>query len=105
MSLFFRTILSIGFCSFLLFAHMQKQNQLTELRLKVPIIAKKVQKLKEELTRLTFEKEQYENPLRLMELSRKPEFGYLKQPKLSDVVTLQIPKIVDEDLFDEEDCK
>jgi hypothetical protein len=79
-----------------LFGYIEKQNELTELRLAIPSLTKEVNSLQEENTRLTFEIEQFESPTHLMELMRQPEFSHLKYPSLSDEVFLpQAPPLKD----------
>jgi hypothetical protein len=81
----FICILAAGFT---LFAYIEKQNELTELRLAIPLLAKEVKDLQEGNIRLTYEIEHFESPIHLMELMRKPEFSHLKYPLLSDIVFL-----------------
>jgi hypothetical protein len=71
-----------------LFAYIEKQNELTELRLAIPVLAKKVKNLEDEKIRLTYEIERFESPIHLMELMHKPEFSHLKYPFLRDEVFL-----------------
>ena len=65
------------------------QNELTELRLKIPILTKEVRELHAQNTGLTYDIERFESPIHLMELSRKPEFGHLKHPYVKDIVILE----------------
>jgi hypothetical protein len=71
-----------------LFAYIDKQNELTELQLSIPALAKELKQLQEHNIRLQYEINQFESPIHLMELARKPEFGHLKYPFLNDVLTL-----------------
>lgn len=71
-----------------LFGYIEKQNELTELRLAIPSLAKEVKSLQEENIRLTFEIEHFESPIHLMELMRKPEFSHLKYPYIPDEIFL-----------------
>ncbi|HEV8050879.1 MAG TPA: hypothetical protein VGP47_00175 [Parachlamydiaceae bacterium] len=71
-----------------LFGYIEKQNELTELRLAIPSLAKEVKSLQEENIRLTYEIEHFESPIHLMELMRKPEFSHLKYPFLIDEIFL-----------------
>src|SRR5262249_9192418 len=71
-----------------LFAYIEKQNELTELRLAIPLLVKEVKKLQEENIRLTYEIEHFESPIHLMELMQKPEFSHLKYPMLPEVIFL-----------------
>lgn len=80
-----------------LFAYIEKQNELTELRLAIPVLAKKVKNLQNEKIRLTYEIEQFESPIHLMELMHKPEFSHLKYPFLKDEVFLPVGQALSED--------
>lgn len=71
-----------------LFAFIDKQNELTELRLAIPALAKNVKSIQEENIQLKYEIERFESPIHLMELMRKPEFSHLKYPYLKDEIFL-----------------
>lgn len=74
-----------------LFKFIDKQNELTELRLIIPQLAKEVKGIQEENIRLQYEIDRFESPIHLLELSRKPEFSHMKFPYLKDIVILQQP--------------
>lgn len=74
-----------------LYFFIAKQNELTELRLAIPLLSKEAKALQEENRRLKYEIEQFESPVHLMELARKPEFSHLKYPKLDEIVILKEP--------------
>ena len=74
-----------------LYAFIVKGNQVTEMRLAVPALAKKVRMLQEENSRLEYEIEQFENPIHLMELKMKPELSHLKFPYIEELITLPEP--------------
>lgn len=78
---------------FTVYAYIEKQNELTELRLAIPATAKEVRRIHEENIRLQYEIDQFESPVHLMELARKPEFGHLKYPYLPDVGVQNSPTI------------
>ena len=88
----------------LLFLYVDKQNDLTELQLKIPTLAKKVRTLEEENMRLRYHLEQFENPHHLMQLMALSEYSHLKYPTLPAVLhfhegmALNLPK-VDETSF------
>lgn len=88
--LFFRFFLCIFIAGITLFAYIDKQNELTELRLALPALAKNVKSLQEENRRLKYEIESFESPIHLMELMRKPEFGHLKYPYVKDEIFLEV---------------
>jgi hypothetical protein len=74
-----------GIC---LYSYVEKQNELTSLKIEVPKVAKQIEELKEEIKKIHYEVEMFENPAYLMQLVRKPEFGHLKHPFVSDVLTV-----------------
>lgn len=78
--------IAVGFLT--LYFYIDKQNELTELRLAIPALAKEVKKVHEENIRLHYEIERFESPVHLMELMRKPEFGHLKFPYLNEEIFL-----------------
>lgn len=88
MRLYFQIFLCLVMAAWTLYAFIEKQNQVTELRLAIPILAKKVKKIKEENSRLQYEIDQFESPIHLMELARKPEFSHLKYPYTKDVIVI-----------------
>lgn len=86
------TVIQIFICiitaSLTLYFYIDKQNELTQLRLSVPALTKEVKQIHEENIRLQYEIDQFESPIHLMELARKPEFGHLKYPNLDQIVIL-----------------
>lgn len=88
----------IVIASFTLYAYIDKQNELTELRLAIPALEKEVRHIQEENTRLKYEINSFESPIHLMELARKPEFGHLKSPYLNQVLILPEGILPDEDI-------
>lgn len=72
-----------------LFLYIDKLNALTELRLEIPALAKEVKQIQEENIRLRYEIDQFESPIHLMELARKPEFSHLKYPHFDDEIVLE----------------
>jgi len=81
----FACILAAGLT---LFGYIEKQNELTELRLAIPAISKEVKSLQEENIRLTYLIEHFESPIHLMELMQKPEFSHLKYTSLTEEIFL-----------------
>jgi cell division protein FtsL len=84
-----RCILCIAILSIFLYCYIDKQNDLTELRLEIPTLAKEVKALCEENSRLRYEVERFENPENLLELARRPEFSHLKHPLVKEILTCQ----------------
>lgn len=88
LSLYLRIFTCILTASLTLYAYIDKQNELTELRLAIPALAKNVRDIQDENRRLKYEIDRFESPIHLMELARKPEFGHLKYPYVKDVIFL-----------------
>jgi hypothetical protein len=82
-----RVLVCIFFFGFALYSYVDKQNELTELKLRLPRIAKEIKAIRQENMRLAFEIESFENPEHLMELAK--EFGHLKHPCLNEIVMVK----------------
>ncbi|MCH9627776.1 MAG: hypothetical protein S4CHLAM2_14200 [Chlamydiales bacterium] len=90
--IFIRLFLCILMIGVFLYAYVNKQNQITELRLQIPVAAGQLRVVQQENTGLQFEIDQFENPLRLMELARLPQFSHLKHPLVNEIITIQVPR-------------
>lgn len=88
--LLLRLFLCIVFLGGFLYAYIAKQNEITKLRLEIPSLSKKLDIVLQENTRLQFEIDQFENPLNLMEIARRPEYRHLKHPLLNEIVTIEV---------------
>ena len=62
------------------------------MRRAIPPLAKEVRAIQEENHHLQYVIDRFENPVHLIELSRKPEYGHLKYPRTADVIILQVPQ-------------
>lgn len=90
--LYFRIFICILIAGLTLYLFIDKQNDLTELRLAIPVWTKEVKSIQEENIRLKYEIDRFESPIHLMELMRKPEFGHLKYPYINEVIILPADK-------------
>lgn len=88
MGLFIRLLICISFAGLVLYKYIDKLNDLTELRLSIPILAREVKDIHERNLELQYAIDCFESPLHLMELARKPEFGHLKYPSISEILLL-----------------
>ena len=86
--LLIRLLLCILVLGGLLYLYIDKQNDLTELKMQIPKLVRSLRVIEEENTQLKFEVEELENPQRLIELLRQPEFSHLKYPLVTDVVMI-----------------
>lgn len=84
-----RLFICIAVAGITILAYIEKQNDLTGLRLAIPSLAKEVKVIEEENIRLSYEIEHFNRPEHLTQLSRKPEFSHLKSPYIPDLVILQ----------------
>jgi hypothetical protein len=91
--------MSLGFlirlflCIFLfgiyLYLYVDKQNQLTEIRLDIPPLTKEVRAIREEIAKLQYEVDQFESPAHLIGLAQNPEFGHLKHPLIKEILIVE----------------
>lgn len=90
MALFIRLMMCIVIVGITLYKYIDKSNDLTELRLSIPILTKELQEINEKNIELKYAIETFESPAHLMELAKKPEFGHLKYPSIDQVVIISI---------------
>jgi hypothetical protein len=95
MSLLIRLWICIFFAGLTLYKYIDKLNELTELRLSIPVLAKEVKNIQERNLELQYIIERFESPVHLMELARNPEFGHLKYPPLTDVLMIPESSLAD----------
>lgn len=76
------TSLRIVFCMLIAvtfaYSYIDKQNDLTRLRLMIPVAEKELKAILEDNVRLSYQIDCFECPTNLIELLKKPEFSYLK---------------------------
>lgn len=94
--LFVRILLCLFCMGFALYTYLDKQNELTSLRIAIPTKMKQLKAVQEENVRLRYEIKQFENPVHLMELARNGEFSHLRQPLLTEVIMLREELVVQE---------
>ncbi len=89
---FIRILLCILTIGIFLYAYINKQNSITEMRLQIPNASKELQAASQENIRLQFEIDQFESPQHLMEMAGRPEFSHLKHPLLDEIITIEVQK-------------
>lgn len=72
-----------------LYTYIDKQNDLTELKIKVPELAAKLRTLEEDNAQLSLEIERLENPTRLIALLKEKEYSHLHYPYLNEVMVIE----------------
>jgi hypothetical protein len=88
MGIFVRLLFCISFAGLALYKYIDKLNELTELRLSIPILTRELKELREKNLELQYTIEHLESSFQLIELARKPEFGYLKYPMVDEITFL-----------------
>ncbi len=85
-------LLKLGFClgvlSLCLYSYLNKQNELTHLKIRLPQLEKEIKLVREENCRLQYEIDRVESPVRLIELAHHPEFSHLKHPLMKEILTV-----------------
>ncbi len=85
-------LLQIGVCfavfGFCLYSYLDEQNSIARLKMELPQKEKEIQGLKEELKRLSYQVDRFDNPSHLIELAHRPEFSHLKHPVLKEILTV-----------------
>lgn len=76
-----------------LYAIVENRNRLTELRVAIPALNAEVKAILEENTRLEYQLDCFENPVRLLQLARQPQFGHLRYPTSDAVIILPHPPL------------
>lgn len=86
-----RLLVCVAGLGIFLMLFLGKQIQLTRLRLQIPALSKEVRAIQEQNTRLAYEIDQFESPENLINISRKPDFSYLKHPSLNEIIEIPSP--------------
>lgn len=82
----FRLLICILCAGMTLYAYIDKQNDLTELRIAIPALDKQVKQLHIENHRLQFEIERLLSPESLLKIADQPEYSHLRYPTSEEVV-------------------
>lgn len=88
MGLFIRLLFCILFAGIMLYKAIDKRNELTELRLSIPLLAREVKEIQEKNLEYHYAIKQFESPVHLIEKSRQPEFGHLKHLSVDQILLL-----------------
>ncbi len=86
--IFVRIVTCIVFLGVCVYSYLDLQNEITELRIRIPYLSSEVRRIEEENTHLLYQIERFESPENLMNLAKQSEFAYLKYPTNQEVVTL-----------------
>lgn len=85
-------LLRLGFClavcGFCLYSYLEMQNDLTQLKIKLPQVDQEIRLIREENRRLAYEIDQFLSPSHLIEMAHRPEFSHLQHPLLKEILTV-----------------
>lgn len=87
--LLIRVLLCIGVVGLCLYSYVDTQNEVTKLRLEIPVLAKDIKDLKEKKTQLQYEIDLFESPEHLIEMARMSEFSHLKYPISKEILMVR----------------
>ena len=86
---FFRFFLSVAFAGFALYSYLTEQNKCTELKMRLPKIAKEIEAINQENAQLHYQIVCFESPDHLLGMAKNPEYAHLKFPYSQDVLTVK----------------
>jgi predicted methyltransferase len=72
---------------------INQQNRITKLRIEIPTALNTILEVDEEIARLKYQIECFENPLHLMQLAELSEYSHLKYPLKKEIITISIPQM------------
>ena len=72
-----------------LIAYLEKQNDLTDLRLYVPRLVLEIKTIQEENAQLKYQIQEFESPDHLIKMAAAAEFSHLKHPLGKEILVLQ----------------
>ncbi len=75
--------------SFSLYSYLEKQNQCTQLKMRLPKVMKEIQAIQEENAHLQYQIECFEDPRHLLQIATEPAYSHLKFPLAPDILTLK----------------
>jgi len=86
---FFRFFLSVSFAGFALYSYLSEHNKCIELKMRLPKIAKEIEKINQENAGLQYQIVCFESPDHLLQMAKNPHYAHLSFPYLQDVLTVK----------------
>ncbi len=81
-----------GFCltlvSYCLYSYVEKQNEVTQLKIRIPEVERETLAIRQEIQRLQVEINQRESPAHLLDIAHRPEYRHLKHPLMREVFSI-----------------
>lgn len=93
MGILIRLLICILFGGLLLYKSIDRVNDLTELRLTIPVLKREVLDIQEKNTEMRYQIELFESPENLIELLKQPRFSHLQFPLNQEVVFISYESI------------
>ncbi len=72
-----------------LYLYVDKLNAHTELKLRIPQLAREIDQIKQSAAQLSYTIECFKDPAHLMQLAKNPEYSHLKFPYQEDVLHVE----------------
>ena len=94
-------LMTLGAC---LFSYLEKQNEITELRIYVPKLVKEIRGLQEQNIQLNYQIQAFESPEHLMQLASDVKFSHLRYPLNKEVLVLQEAPQIDSSPDEKIEC-
>lgn len=93
-----RLMICLTVLGFSIYSYIDKQNQCTQLKMRLPKLAKELDTLRQMNAAYQYQIECFENPQTLLALSQQKEYAHLKYPLKGETLTLkavafQLPQI------------
>jgi hypothetical protein len=83
-----RVLVCLLFSGVMLYSYLKQQNDLTQLRIDLPLLSKEIKTLQQDNIRLRYEIERFESPEHLLSLARLPEYSHLKHPIVKEILVV-----------------
>ncbi|MEM8727174.1 MAG: hypothetical protein AAGE99_00445, partial [Chlamydiota bacterium] len=84
-----RLLICVFISGSLLYTYIDRQNDLTELKMEIPKLIQSLKRLEEENTHLSLAIERLESPDRLIKLLRQQEYSHFKYPYIDEIVKVR----------------
>ncbi len=88
MTLFIRLLFCLAIAGILLYKMIDNINELTELRLAIPMLSKELLEIREHNLELQYAIAHFESADNLMKIANRPEFGHLRFPSVDEIIVL-----------------
>ncbi len=84
----FRVMICLATFGLGLYLYIDKLNEQTAVRFKIPAIEKEIEELSQKNIQLAYQLENFNDPQHLLELAKQPEYSHLKFPFMKEVMVI-----------------